>query len=109
MNALLSLPTSIAHQALAPLDRRPLQAQVASTESLVQREGKLSQADAFYLDRTPFPPFYWDYRCGECRAFVISDACTWVEGKIARDGWCALWVPPENFERPFSWISRVIK
>lgn len=51
------------------------------------------------------PPFFWVYRCGECRFWELGE-CSKVAGPISEVGFCTLWTPPEGAEKPFTWVRR---
>ena len=89
------------------------EAWVQGLEGHVARNGLFSKFTVLY---TPFqpPPLMWDYNCGRCRFWKepapgeALGGCTLVEGKIARGGWCAVWMAPQG-TAPFTWFSRVIE
>ena len=79
---------------------------VREREAEVARNGKFSKQVAGYIAAPIFPPILWEYQCSECR-FWQSGACDIVQGRIEGVGTCFLWVPPEGYERPFTWIQRI--
>ena len=106
-NPIFDLITSVRLAAVAPFNREPLEEHVGKINEIVAEDGKLSQAMVRYSPVPVIPPVLWDYRCSECRVFEAPGSCEWVEGDINEDGWCTLWVPPEQFERPFTWTTRL--
>ncbi len=68
-------------------------------------QSKLTKAQARYIAAFP-PPFFWVYNCGQCRFWALG-SCDKVEGDISEVGWCRVWTPPTNPERPFSWVRRL--
>jgi len=84
-----------------------LQPWVDEIENKVATDGKFTKLQVLYL---PFsvPPAFWDYKCKKCRFWEEPDGCTVVEGKISPQGWCAIWLPPEDYE-PFTWPKELLK
>mgnify|MGYP001565145001 FL=1 len=86
---------------------------VQALETHVSFYGPFSKLSVLYLPFQP-PPAFWDYSCGRCRFWKepvpgeTLGGCTLVEGKIARGGWCGIWMPPQGVA-PFTWLSRVIE
>lgn len=80
---------------------------IATIENHVARYGKYSKPSVLYLRISP-PPFFWDYKCKKCRWWQEPNSCKVVEGKISPQGWCAIWVPPEEY-RAFTWPRELIK
>lgn len=99
---------SVLVEAIAPFYTHSLESYVSELDAEVASLGKLTKLEAGYVPFPVFPPIYWDYRCEECRQYA-SGTCKWVQGAIARDGFCVLWVPPKVFEKPFTWAKRVDK
>lgn len=108
-NRFVQLPRTVALQSIAPINAGPLENYVSEIDREVAAQGKFTKFEAGYAPFPIFPPVFWDYRCIECRQFREPNQCRWVQGDIAQDGWCSIWVPPENFERPFTWITRIRK
>lgn len=98
---------TVAVDVIAPFNNQPLESWVAEVEQDIRAHGQLSRFAAGYVPVPIFPPIYWDYRCEECRVFVEPGRCRWIEGNIARDGFCSVWTPPAKFERPFTWVTRI--
>lgn len=82
-------------------------------EGHVRRNGRMSKFSVLYTPVQP-PPFFWDYNCARCRYWTepapgqTLGGCTLVSGKIARGGWCAVWMPPKGVA-PFSWPGRFLQ
>lgn len=49
--------------------------------------GRKSKKEARYVDVSQRK----DERCGNCSMFRPPSICTYVQGKIARAGWCKFW------------------
>jgi len=84
-----------------------LQPWVDELERYVELNGKFPKSSVAYVPFSP-PPVFWDYKCRKCRAWVEPDGCKWVEGKISPIGWCAVWLPPDDY-RALSWPSQLLK
>lgn len=71
-------------------------AQYEALESVVEVFGEFAQDTgpdgAHYVPASPFPGL----NCANCVAYMsAARACEWVEGEIAPEGVCKLWVIPE--------------
>jgi len=73
----------------------------------VAEKGKFPKPAVAYIPFSP-PPVFWDYKCKKCKFWKEPDSCQVVEGKIAPGGWCAIWLPPEDY-KAFSWPSELLK
>ena len=80
---------------------------VNALEQHVVKNGKFSKFSVMYAPVQP-PPFFWDYNCQNCTAFQEPNKCKWVEGFIARGGWCAIQIHQPGVKQ-FSWPARFIK
>jgi len=75
--------------------------------------GKISKKDVAYVPFPPFPPGLWDYRCRTCRFYrgegegtqdgarcsvVGQEGDPFGGAKIHAQGWCTLWLPPDDRE-----------
>lgn len=49
--------------------------------------GKMTKAQAQYQDQPK-----GDQKCGNCMHFIAPNACMVVEGNIAANAWCKLWI-----------------
>lgn len=66
----------------------PPQAQVPSTTPSTPQVTKVSKAQAQYQEQPN-----GDQQCSTCQHFVAeSNTCNLVEGQIAPNGWCRLWI-----------------
>lgn len=89
-----------------------MQAWIDEIEAQVDSQGKFTKSAVGYRTFSP-PPVFWDYKCAKCRAWIQLEAmgytvypgqCKWVEGEIARNGWCSIWLPPDD-KPVLSWIK----
>lgn len=67
-----------------------------ATEEVVELFGEFTQDHgpdgAHYMEASPFPNLV----CANCVAYMsAARACEWVEGEIAPEGLCKLWIIPE--------------
>ena len=83
-----------------------LQPWVDDINRRVAEEGKFSKTQVGYIPFSP-PPVFWDYKCQKCRFFQSLDSCTVVDGKISPGGWCAIWLPPEDY-KALSWPKELL-
>lgn len=70
-------------------------AQYEALESVVEVFGEFTQDigpdGAHYVPESPFP----EINCANCVAYMsAARACEWVEGDIAPEGVCKLWIIP---------------
>ena len=87
---------------------------IAQIEETVQRDGQFTKVQVLYFTASP-PPFFWNYQCARCRAYVTdkndpakAGTCRWVRGDISPVGWCSIWVPrPEDEQTPFAWVRTI--
>ena len=84
-----------------------LQPWVDDINRRLAEEGKFPKPAVAYMPFSP-PPVFWDYKCRKCRFWQGPDSCTVVEGEISPGGWCAIWLPPEDY-KAFSWPSELLK
>ncbi|GAI73013.1 unnamed protein product, partial [marine sediment metagenome] len=73
----------------------------------VAEEGKFTKQQVAYIPFSP-PPVFWDYKCRKCLFWETPNGCRVVEGEISPRGWCAIWLPPEDY-KAFSWPSELLK
>lgn len=83
-----------------------LQPWVDQIQQHVAERGKFPKSAVAYLPLSP-PPALWDYKCRKCRFWQGSDVCQVVEGKISPRGWCAIWLPPDDY-KAFSWPKELL-
>jgi len=84
-----------------------LQPWVDEINERVAKEGKFAKPSVAYMPFSP-PPVFWDYKCRKCRYWQEPDACEVVEGKISPQGWCAIWIPPQDY-KAFSWPQELLR
>lgn len=70
---------------------------IAELQDYVDTNGKFQKSQVGYLPFSP-PPVFWDYKCRKCRFWQDPDACSMVEGTISPRGWCAIWLPPDDYK-----------
>ena len=101
------LITSISKAAAnATISPGTLQPWIDDINRRVAEEGKFFKTQVAYIPFSP-PPVFWDYKCRKCRFWQSPDSCTVVEGKISPGGWCAIWLPPEDY-KAFSWPKELL-
>jgi len=83
-----------------------LQPWLDEIEQRVAEEGKFSKSAVAYIPFSP-PPVLWDYKCRKCRAWESPDGCKWVAGEISLRGWCAIWLPPDQY-KALSWPKELL-
>ena len=81
-------------------------------EAEVSTFGKLNKLDVVYLDVNP-PPVFWDYKCLKCRWWgpkvgLVDQTCKVVEGIISPNGWCAIWLPPDDY-KALTWPKELLE
>lgn len=84
-----------------------LQPWIDELDRYVKANGKFGKLQVSYLPVSP-PPVFWDYKCKKCRVWQEPDACLWVDGKIAPSGWCAVWLPPDDY-KALTWPEELLK
>ncbi len=81
------------------------------TIEVMELERKFTKREVAYIAIHP-PPFFWEYRCGQCR-FWQAGTCDKVgapgDERISDVGACFIWLPPSRAEPPFSWLSRIFQ
>lgn len=83
-----------------------LQPWIDEIEAYISKNGKFSKFSVSYVPLSP-PPAFWDYKCKKCLWWQEPDGCKVVEGKISPRGWCAIWLPPEEY-KAFTWPKELI-
>ncbi len=102
------LITSITKAAAnATISPGTLQPWVDDINRRVAEEGKFSKPAVGYIPFSP-PPVFWDYKCRKCRFWQGPDSCQVVEGEISPRGWCAIWLPPDDY-KALSWPGELLK
>ncbi|MBA7648397.1 hypothetical protein ES703_56183 [subsurface metagenome] len=84
-----------------------LQPWVDDINRRVAEQGKFSKSQVGYLPFSP-PPVFWNYKCKKCLAWQPPSSCKWVEGKISPNGWCAIWIPMEEY-KAMTWPKELLK
>jgi len=112
-NAIYLLLNSVGRAALGATVSKGLgQEWTEALQEYVDQNGKFSKFGVLYSP-VAVPPVFWEYNCGECRAFERETmTCKWVDeagfpnpGKIHPQGWCSVWMPLEG-KRPLSWVGK---
>lgn len=75
-------------------------------DAYVMAHGRLRQGAVGYVPFSP-PPVFWDYKCRKCLKFQPPASCAWVDGKVAPEGWCAVWIPSADY-KPFTWPAELL-
>ena len=83
-----------------------LQPWVDEINRRVAEEGKFPKSAVAYIPFSP-PPVFWDYKCRKCSFWQGPDSCLVVEGEISPGGWCAIWLPPEDY-KALSWPKELL-
>lgn len=84
-----------------------LQPWVDEIETHVQENGSFTKSQVLYSPLSP-PPVFWDYKCAKCRFYDGAGGCRVVDGEIGRNGWCVLWLPPDN-KPAFTWPNELLR
>lgn len=98
-----SITTAAANATVSP---GVLEEWVQEIEGYVEEHGKYSKQAVAYLPLSP-PPVLWDYKCRKCRFWQEPNSCTVVEGEISPRGWCAVWLPPDDY-KALSWPRELL-
>jgi len=107
-NALSLMINSISLAAMdATVKPGSLQPWIDELEDYVLKNGKFSKFSVAYIPFSP-PPVFWDYKCKKCIWWEEPNGCEMVEGNISPRGWCAIWVPPEEYGA-FTWPKELIE
>ena len=108
MNPIYLVYKSVGTAALdATVTPGSLKVWVAYIDNNVNKFGKYSKSSVLYINVSP-PPFFWDYKCKKCRWWQPPDSCKVVEGRISPIGWCAIWLPPDDY-KAFTWVKELIR
>lgn len=97
-----SITLAAANATISPGMMRPW---VEEIEQTVAEKGQFSKLTVAYIPLSP-PPVFWDYKCRKCRFWIEPNACTVVNGEISPNGWCSIWLPPDD-KPAFSWMEEL--
>jgi len=114
----LNIPALVAGYAVEGTDAQGNLAEYIEVQAGTNPDGKVSKRNVGYLPISPLPPGLWEYNCASCRFYrpgggegganprcsvVGQDEDPFGGEKIHAQGWCSLWLPPDDREA-FAWI-----